>query len=165
MLLQRLAQHLQQALQLLFAQQRAVGVQQCPIHIRVSLNHLAGRRLGQRLAQVVQPQGFGQYPLHAGVKVTWHLPRLHTGGQCQNPAVAVRPGRATQLPAQFHPTHARQVHVEQDQVEAPLGAGLQGLAGVFGKAHPVAITQQQAARHLTVQRHVFDHQDIQAGLG
>ncbi|MNC16781.1 hypothetical protein D3C75_646430 [compost metagenome] len=79
--------------------------------------------------------------------------------------MAVRPGGGTQLPAQLHPAHAGQVHVEQDQVEAPLCAGLQGLPGVLGKAHPVAIAQQQPTGHLAVQCHVLDYQDIQAGQG
>lgn len=55
------------------------------------------------------------------------------------------------------------MNVEQDQVEAALSAQLQSLPGILGKAHPVAIAHQQAARHLTVQRDVLDHQDIQAG--
>ncbi|MNN02480.1 hypothetical protein D3C81_1151420 [compost metagenome] len=101
--------------------------------------------------------------MHAGFQVIRQLPRLHASGQRNYPAVVVRPGGGAKLPAQFHPAHAGQVNVQQDQVEAPLCAQLQGLPGILGKAHPVAIAHQQAARHLTVQRDVLDHQDIQAG--
>jgi hypothetical protein len=70
----------------------------------------------------------------------------------------------THLSAQRHAAHARQVHIQQHQIEAPLCAQFKPLLGILGQPHPVAVTLQQPAHHLAVKRHVLHHQNVQRRL-
>ncbi|MNG06752.1 hypothetical protein D3C84_900130 [compost metagenome] len=96
MLINGLRQHAEQALDLLFAEQRTVGLQQRPVHARVFARRVDHRcPLGQCLTQAVQLQRLGQDPLHARLQIALHQRRLDAGSQGQDPAVAVRSGAST----------------------------------------------------------------------
>ncbi|MNR36528.1 hypothetical protein D3C85_1544550 [compost metagenome] len=71
MLDDRIAQHRQQPLHLLLAEQIAVGLQQRPVDGDVILHRFWRYQLPvQHLAQIVQLQWLGQHAIHTGIQIT-----------------------------------------------------------------------------------------------